>query len=122
VKGKGVSNMDKSNERRASVRTPFVSKGFCHVGEIDKKYCGVLRDISIIGLFLKLNDCPNVGYQCDITIVFEGDHSRLTIEDVSGVIIRREEDGVAVRFDERLEWFLLIPLYFHKMRDLSQVG
>ncbi len=114
--------MDKSDERRVSVRTPFVSKGFCHVREIDKKYSGALRDVSIIGLFLELDDCPNVGYHCDITIVFQGKHSRLTIENVSGVIIRKEKDGVAVRFDERLEWFLLIPLYFHKMRDQSQHG
>ena len=110
------------DERRLSVRMPFAAKGLCHVNEMDKKCCGTLRDISIIGLFLELNDCPGVGQRCDIEIVFEGMHSRLTIEKVKGIITRSEKDGVAVRFDERLEWFILIPLYFHKMRAQSHLG
>jgi hypothetical protein len=109
--------MDKSDERRISVRMPFVSQGFCHVRENKKKYCGTLRDISITGLFMELNDCPNVGQRCDIDIVFQGKHSRLLIEKVGGTIIRSTADGMAVRFDERLEWFVLIPLYFHKVHD-----
>ena len=109
--------MDKSDERRVSVRTPFVSQGFCHVHEDKKKYSGTLRDISITGMFMELNDCPNVGERCDIDIVFQGKHSRLLIEKVGGVIIRSTVGGMAVRFDERLEWFVLIPLYFHKVHD-----
>ncbi|NOR24722.1 MAG: hypothetical protein GQ542_10090 [Desulforhopalus sp.] len=107
--------MDKSDERRVSVRTPFFSQGFCHVREINKKYSGMVRDISITGLFMEMNDSPGVGHKCDIDIVFKGKYSRLVIEKVGGTITRRDEDGVAVRFDERLEWFVLIPLYFHKL-------
>lgn len=114
--------MDKSAERRVSVRMPFVSKGFCHIHEINKKYSGTLRDISITGLFMEMADCPSIGHRCDITIVFQGNHSRLVIENVAGIITRSDENGLAVRFDERLEWFTLIPLYFHKMRDQSQLG
>lgn len=83
----------------------------------NKKHCGTLRDISITGVFMEMNDCPKVGHQCDIDIIFEGNHSRLLIQGVGGSIIRSDEDGVAVHFDERLEWFILIPLYFHKMRE-----
>ena len=114
--------MDKSDERRVSVRMPFVSQGFCHVHESKKKYCGTLRDISITGLFIELSDSPNVGQRCDIDIVFDGKHSRLLIENIGAVIIRRDEDGMAVRFDERLEWFVLIPLYFHKVHDQKHLG
>lgn len=109
--------MDKSDERRVSARTPFVSKGFCQVRESKKKHSGILRDISITGLFMEMDDSPSVGHHCDIEIVFEGKHSRLVIENVGGIIIRSNEDGVAVRFDERLEWFVLIPLYFHKVHE-----
>lgn len=112
--------MDKPDERRVSVRMTFVSKGFCHVHEIDKKYCGMVRDISISGLFLEMNDRPDVGHKCDIDIIFEGKYSRLVIEKVGGTIMRRDEDGVAVRFDERLEWFVLIPLYFHKLHKQTK--
>jgi len=107
--------MDKSDERRVSVRTPFVTQGFCYEHEINKKYCGMVRDISISGVFLEMNDSPDVGHKCEIEIVFEGKYSRLVIEKVGGTIMRKEEDGVAVSFDERLEWFVLIPLYFHKL-------
>ncbi len=112
--------MENLEERRMSVRTPFVAQGFCRLREHDRKYGGTLRDISINGLFIELNDCPSVGEKCDIAIVFQGKHSRLVIEDVGGCIVRSDEDGVAIRFDERLEWFVLIPLYFRKLRDQSQ--
>jgi len=111
--------MDNSGERRESVRTPFVVKGFCHLRKHDRKYAGMLRDISINGLFIELSACPRVGAECDMTIVFQGKHSRLVIENVGGCVVRSGEDGVAIRFDERLEWFVLIPLYFRKLRDQS---
>lgn len=105
----------KPGERRAAVRMPFVSKALCHVQEIDRGYSGMLRDISINGLFMEMDDRPDAGCRCEITIFFEGDHSRLLIENVRGEVIRRENDGVAIRFDERFEWLILIPLYFYKI-------
>jgi hypothetical protein len=114
---KGVEHMDNSDERRESVRTPFAAKGFCHLRDIDRKYSGMLRNICINGLFIELVDCPGIGHKCDIDIVFQGKHSRLVIENVGGCIIRSEQDGVAVRFDELLEWFVLIPLYFRKVHS-----
>lgn len=112
--------MDKSDERRVSVRMPFASKGFCTVHETDKKYSGTLRDISITGLFMEMGTCPDAGQKCDIEIVFEGAHSRLVIENVGGTILRNDDGGVAIQFDERLEWFVLIPLYFHKIHNQPQ--
>ena len=94
---------------------PFVSKLVCHARESNMTYHGMLRDISIIGLFMELDDRPVVGHPCDIDIIFDGDHSRLIIENVRGMIVRSDQDGVAVRFDQRLEWFILIPLYYHKI-------
>jgi hypothetical protein len=85
--------MDQSVEHRDSFRLPFTSKVICHVDTIDKNY------------------------KCDIEIILEGKHSQLSIKNLSGRIIRNDDDGVAVRFDERLEWFALVPLYFHKLRE-----
>lgn len=114
--------MDNSKERRESVRTPFVAEGYFHLQGNDRKYTGTLRDISINGMFIELSECPDVGQKCDVAVVFQGKHSRLVIEDVAGCIVRSDEDGVAIHFAERLEWFVLIPLYFRKLRDLSQRG
>lgn len=111
--------MAKVDERRVSVRMPFVSKGFCSIPETGEKYTGTLRDISINGLFMEMDDRPSVGQRCGIDIIFEGEHSHLKIENVAGSIIRNEENGIAVRFENRLEWFILVPLYYRKIRDLS---
>lgn len=105
----------KPGERRSAVRMPFVSKAACHVRDIDREYRGTLRDISINGLFMEMDDTPDVGCTCEVRIFFEGNHSRLLIENVAGKIIRSETDGVAIRFDERFEWLILIPLYFYKI-------
>ena len=114
--------MDKLlNERRISVRMPFVTEGFCIVHDMNRKYRGTLRDISITGLFMEMDNGPEVGRKCEIEIVFKGKHSRLLIEDLGGMVSRNDEDGIAVRFDERLEWFVLIPLYFHKIQGQPQL-
>ncbi|GAB6192872.1 PilZ domain-containing protein [Desulfocastanea catecholica] len=112
--------MDKSDERRVSVRMPFASKGFCTVHETDKKYSGILRDISITGLFMEMDSCPDAGHKCDIEIVMEGAHSRLVIENVVGTILRHDDGGVAIHFDKRFEWFALVPLYFRRIHKQPQ--
>jgi hypothetical protein len=101
--------------RRTAFRMPFVSRLVCHTKENNKKHAGILRDISINGLFMEVEDCPAVGCQCHVDIYFEGTHSRLVVEKVDGLVVRSEPRGVAVKFDNRLEWFVLIPLFFHKI-------
>ncbi|RLC07955.1 MAG: hypothetical protein DRI24_24090 [Deltaproteobacteria bacterium] len=109
--------MSRSDERRVSFRMPFATEVICYVDELDKKYSGTLRDLSITSLFMEADDCPHIGCKCDIGIILEGEHSRLEIKNVSGSIVRSDDNGVAICFDERLEWFALVPLYFHKLRD-----
>ena len=109
--------MDQSTERRDSFRLPFSSKVICYVKTTDKKHYGTLRDMSIAGFFMETDDCPDVGQKCDIEIILDGKHSRLRIEDLSGIIIRNNDEGIAVRFDERLEWIALVPLYCHKLQE-----
>jgi len=106
--------MDSVVERRVSFRMPCVTDVICHVDEKDKKYRGVLRELSITSLYMVLDDCPQMASKCVVDIVLEGEHSRLKIENISGSIIRVDDSGVAILFDERLEWFALAPLYFKK--------
>lgn len=109
--------MDQTADRRESFRLPFISKVTCHVNGVDKTYSGILRDMSITSLFMETEDCPDFGSSCNIEIIFKGEHSRLKIEDVKGSIVRCDDDGVAVRFEKRLEWFALVPLYFNKLHE-----
>ena len=108
--------MSQPAERRESFRMPFATEVICYVGELDKKYKGTLRDLSITSLFMEADDCPDVGYKCNIDIILEGTNSRLEIKGVNGSVVRNDGDGVAISFDERLEWFALVPLYFQKLR------
>lgn len=100
---------------------PFVSEGSCIMHDRNRIYRGTLRDISITGLFMEMDNGPEAGRKCEIEIVFKGKHSRLLIENLGGMVSRKDKEGIAVRFDERLEWFVLIPLYFHKMQDHPQL-
>ena len=108
--------MSQPAERRESFRMPFATEVICYVDELDKQYKGTLRDLSITSLFMEADDSPEVGSICRIEIVLEGKHSQLEIKNISGKIVRNDGDGVAVCFDERLEWFALVPLYFQKLR------
>ncbi len=109
--------MSQSAERRVSFRMPFATEVICHADELDKKYCGTLRDLSITSLFMEVDDSPHIGCRCHVNIILKGKHSRLEIKNIAGSIVRKDEDGVAVYFDERLEWFALVPLYFQKLRE-----
>ncbi len=109
--------MMKSSERREAYRIPFASKVLCHVNRINKTYCGAMRDLSILGLFMETDDFPDVVHKCDIDIVVESQHSNLKIEHVRGTIIRIYTDGLAIRFYERLEWFAMVTLCSHKQRE-----
>ncbi len=113
--------MMKSVERRESFRMPFASRVTCRVGEIDKKFIGDLRNVSIMGLFMESDNLPNARYRCDIDIVVESQHSRLKIENVGGTIVRKDNDGFAIRFDERLEWFAMVTLCSHKQQQGEQL-
>jgi len=105
-------------ERRETFRMPFDSTVSCHILGSGKKINGPLRDISILGLFLETDHKPEPGCRCNLEILVESKHSRLRIEDVDGAIVRRDEEGIAIRFDERLEWFAMVTLCSYKQKEL----
>lgn len=99
------------------MRLPLASKVICTVGGKEEEYCGTLRDMSITSLYMETINFPQNAISCNIDIVLEGKYSRLRLEEIAGHVIRHDSDGVAISFDERLEWFALVPLYFHKGRE-----
>lgn len=109
--------MQKLDEKRDAVRMPFSPRAYCELKDSGKEFCGTIRDISMLGLFIMLEGDNDLSGSCDIQIVLEGQHSELEINNLSGKIIRVDGDGVAIRLDERLEWFAIVPLYFRKLTD-----
>ena len=102
-------------ERRTSYRLPFSAPFLCRLDEEGGAYSGILRNVSITGCHGTLEKRLPVGAACTLQIIFPGSHSRLNVEGVRGRVVRSDEEGLAVRFDQRLEWFVLIPLFYQKI-------
>lgn len=110
-----LMKMTPYEERRSSYRLPFVSSFLCRTIGEDLVVSGRLQNVSITGCSGVLETPLPVGTSCSLHIIFQGDHSRLNVEGISSRIIRSSAEGVAVRFDHRLEWFVLIPLFYQKI-------
>ena len=113
----GYTDMKKKEERRTSARISFYPRAYCELKENGKEFYGTIRDISMFSLFMTLDNEMDVSGECDIQIVLEGNHSELEINNLSGRIVRVDDDGVAIRLDKRLEWFAIVPLYFRKSAE-----
>lgn len=110
--------MEQNEERRKSYRLPFHAKVACH--SEGEEFHGTIDDLSASGLFMVSADRPTISSKCSIEIVLDGDNSRLTIDRLKGMVVRSDDRGVGISFDDKLEWLALAPIYFHKMRDQSE--
>ena len=109
--------MNKTSDRRESMRLPFASMVICTIEGVEEPYCGTLRDMSITSLYMETKTFPKDVRSCIVYIVLEVKYSRLRLEQIAGYVIRHDIDGVAISFVERLDWFALFPLYFPKGRE-----
>jgi hypothetical protein len=74
---------------------------------------GTVRDISMHSMYLYIEPVFEIGERLEIRVNLYGVDSKLTIE-FPAEVARIDEDGLAVRFYERLEWwpvFTLFPTY-----------
>ena len=71
---------------------------------------GQTRDISMKGLFAKSDFGFPVGTKCQIEIVLSGRTSELTIK-LGGTIVRRENSGCGLLFENDLEWWPVFAMY-----------
>ena len=107
--------MEQKVERQRSFRMPFNAEVICHVDE--NEFQGTIRDLSVSGFYMETASNPPTASKCGIEIVINGDHSRLTIDNLNGLVKRSDEHGVGIEFDDRLEWVALVPIYFHKIHE-----
>lgn len=95
---------------------PFNADIVCHVPSTESTYHGRLRDISALGVFVEAENTPEMGCACELHIALKGTSSRLVIDQLKGKVVRLVEGGMAISFEDRLEWIALVPIYFHKMK------
>ena len=104
--------MNEFNESRQSFRLPVSSAITCCVEMVDSSYQGVVRNMSVAGLYVELEDELQTSGQCEVEIVLNGKSSRLKIEGLKGNVIRCDDNGAAVSFDTHMEWLALVSTYF----------
>lgn len=103
-----------NDERRKLIRLPFTPRAYCQLQDGGKEFAGVIRDISLLSLYMELEGAEDLTGECDIQIVLEGRHSEMEINSLSGYIIRSDKNGLAIRFDEPFEWIAVVPALFKK--------
>ena len=106
--------MAASDDRRKLIRLPFTPRAYCQLQDGGREFTGVIRDISLLSLYMEISDSEDLTGECDIQIVLEGRHSEMEINNLSGYIIRSDNKGLAIRFDEPFEWIAVVPTLFKK--------
>ena len=76
---------------------------------------GTIRDISLDALYLEMDPIFEIDEKVKVEIILPGADSELTIE-VSAKVVRKDEDGFALRFTTPLEWWPIFSFFpFHNL-------
>ena len=81
---------------------------------------GVTRDISMRGLYAKIDFGFPVGTECQVEIILAGQTSEMTIK-LDGVIARREDGGCGVIFKSDLEWWPVFAMHIASSESAANV-
>ncbi len=104
--------MNQSVERRQSPRAQVLPTIICRLQSGDRYYEGSIRDMSVTGLFVELEEQLRVSDECEVEIILQGEYSSIKIEGLQGRVIRCDTRGCGIQFDGRLEWFSVVSTYF----------
>ncbi|MCK5070934.1 MAG: PilZ domain-containing protein [Desulfocapsa sp.] len=81
---------------------------------------GTVRDIAIDAIYLQIQPVFDIGEKIKIEVILFGDESELTIK-MSAVVVRKDKDGVAMRFPHPLDWWPVFTFFpMHKLDDSDQ--
>lgn len=105
--------MNEVNERRVCSRTIFLTDVFLRVKDGDGVIEAALLDISISGMYVRVDSALPVRTVCTMAIKVSGKHSCLVLEEISGEMVRQDKQGIAIRFTSPMEWFILFKIYTH---------
>lgn len=107
--------MEQKVERQRSFRMPFNAEVICHVDE--NEFQGKIRDLSVSGFYMETGDNPPAASKCDIGIVIKGNHSRLTIDNLSGLVKRMMNKVLELSLMTDWSGVAVVPIYFHKIHE-----
>lgn len=95
------------------------SRTICYLTSGGVTISGPVRDISVDGLYVVTPEKPEIGSGYNIEIVIVGRNSQVILGSMTGKVARLGDTGLAINFDEKFEWFAMVPLYFHTVTDKS---
>jgi len=96
---------------RACLRTEFSAAVELTNLTTKESIKGRMIDISMYGMYVEVDNSPALNTLCQITIQIEARKSRLTLQEIEGVVVRVEDDGVGIRFTSSMEWYALFNVY-----------
>ncbi len=105
--------MEEFQERRQCTRTFYSTRAQVLLDNGLTIVEGELQDISIVGMYIETKARIPLGSTCRIQIIISAQHSRLTLEDIEGVIIRTDDIGLGIQFTSNMEWFVIFKIYAH---------
>ena len=113
--------MGEKSERRGRSRVNYAASVVIRPNGYDFEICGQSTDISMNGLHaVSKCDVPN-GTNCEVLMFLQGKNSLLTME-IGGEVTRCADDGIAVRFDDDLEWWAIFTIYSQFSGQFSPVS
>jgi len=98
------------SEKRDRTRLPVDARVVLHAENKAFFLDGITRDISMKGLYAKIDFGFPVGTNCQVEIILIGKSSELSIK-LNGTIVRREDGGCGVLFENDLEWWPIFAMH-----------
>ena len=102
--------MAEASEKRDRTRLQVDARVVLHAENKAFFLDGKTRDISMKGLYAKVDFGFPVGTKCQVEIILTGETSEMTMK-LAGTIVRREEGGCGVVFESDLEWWPIFAMH-----------
>ena len=99
-----------AREDRNHTRIAFETEVVLHSNAYHYPLEAELINISVGGAYLKTEDLIPLGYDCQIDIILTGTSCKVTIS-IEGTIIRRDKEGLGIKFNEGVAPWAILPLY-----------
>lgn len=97
-------------DRRDRIRINFKARVIIRTGHFVKNIVMTLKDISMTGLLAETKEKLPIGKECDIAVIVPGKSSKLVLH-IKGKIKRHTENGIAIRFNDELEWWSIFSMF-----------
>ncbi|MCF8056714.1 MAG: hypothetical protein K9K37_08750 [Desulfocapsa sp.] len=106
---------------KASTWIDFVTNVDLTLPGQDLTVSGHTENLSIFGLVMQPllpEEYFDAGVPCTVKIILHGERSNLVIDELAGEVVSCDDQGVSVRFKDRLEWYALFHVFEKKVNRM----